>query len=115
MKRKIKNVGRDRLRIFSRRRHGSNYSFISPVGFEQKFSDYALSLHVRDVVAVNLNRFSYFLHFDANFYSPRTLCWVNDYFILGILGYRNCLYFEAKSLTDRKPILSLFKGVVKEI
>ena len=115
MKRKIKNVGRDRLRMFSRRGYGSNYSSISPVGFEQKFSDYALSFYVRDVVAVNRNRFSYVLYLDTNFHSSRTLCWFNDYFILGILGYRNCLYFEAKSLTDRKPILSLFKGVVKEI
>ena len=61
MKRKIKNVGRDRLRIFSRRRYGSNYSFISSVGFKQKFSDYALSFYVRNVVAVNYNRFSYVL------------------------------------------------------
>jgi len=106
MKRKIKNVGRDRLRMFSRRWYGSNYSSISPVGFEQKFSDYALSFYVRDVVAVNCNRFSYVLYLDTNFHSSRTLCWFNDYFILDILGYRNCLYFEAKSLTERKPILT---------
>ena len=105
MKRKIKNVGRDKLRMFSRRWYGSNYSFISPVGFEQKFSDYALSFYVRDVVALNRNRFSYVFRFDANFYSSSTLCWVDDHFILGILGYRNCLYFQAKSLTERKPIL----------
>ena len=114
MKRKIKNVGRDKLRMFSRRRYGSNYSFISSVGFKQKFSDYALSFYVRNVVAVNYNRFSYVLFFDANFYSSRTLCWVDDYFIFGILGYRNCLYFEAKSLTERKPILTFVYRWSKE-
>ena len=114
MKRKIKNVGRDKLRVFSRRRYGSNYSFISPVGFEQKFSDYALSFYVRDVVAVNRNRFSYVLYLDTNFHSSRTIRWFNDYFILGILGYRNCLYFKAKSLTERKPILTFVYRWSKE-